>query len=59
MFMTQKKRSRISPAEKTDIWKRWKAGQTLHEIERSYVRQLDTWLFSSGMLGIGGEVFSS
>ena len=34
--MTQKKRSRISPAEKTDIWKRWKAGQTLHEIGRSY-----------------------
>jgi len=42
--MTQKKRSRISPAEKTDIWKRWKAGQTLHEIGRSYVRQLDTWI---------------
>jgi IS30 family transposase len=36
VFMTQKKRSRISPAEKTDIWKRWKAGQTLHEIGRSY-----------------------
>lgn len=34
--MTQGKRSRLSPAEKTDIWKRWKAGQTLHEIGRSY-----------------------
>jgi IS30 family transposase len=36
VFMTQGKRSRLSPAEKTDIWKRWKAGQTLHEIGRSY-----------------------
>ena len=34
--MTQGKRSRLSSAEKTDIWKRWKAGQTLHEIGRSY-----------------------
>src|SRR5258708_5900366 len=36
VFMTQGKRSRLSSAEKTDIWKRWKAGQTLHEIGRSY-----------------------
>jgi len=34
--MTQGKRSRLSSAEKTDIWKRWKAGQTLREIGRSY-----------------------
>jgi len=34
--MTQGKRSRLTSAEKTDIWKRWKAGQTLHEIGRSY-----------------------
>jgi IS30 family transposase len=30
------KRSRLSPAEKNDIWNRWKAGQTLHEIGRAY-----------------------
>src|SRR5271169_3330239 len=34
--MTQGKRSRLSPAQKTDVWNRWKAGQTLHEIGRAY-----------------------
>jgi IS30 family transposase len=34
--MTQGKWSRFSPTEKTDIWNRWKAGQTLHEIGRVY-----------------------
>jgi len=33
--MTQGKWSRLSPTEKTDIWNRWKAGQTLHEIGRA------------------------
>ena len=33
--MTQGMRSRLSPAEKTDIWsRRWKSGQSLHEIGR-------------------------
>jgi IS30 family transposase len=36
VFMTQRMRSRLSPTEKTDIWSRWKAGQTLHEIGRAY-----------------------
>lgn len=34
--MTQGKWSRLSPTQKTDIWIRWKAGQTLHEIERVF-----------------------
>ena len=34
--MTQRKRSRLSPAQETDIWKRWKAGQSLHEIGRAF-----------------------
>ena len=34
--MIQRKRSRLSPAEKTDIWRRWKAGQSLHEIGRAF-----------------------
>ena len=34
--MIHAKRSRLSPTEKNDIWKRWKAGQTLHEIGRAY-----------------------
>jgi IS30 family transposase len=34
--MTRRKRSRLSAAQKTEIWKRWKAGQTLHEIGRGF-----------------------
>jgi DNA-binding NarL/FixJ family response regulator len=34
--MTQGKWSRLSPAQRADIWSRWKAGQTLHEIGRVY-----------------------
>src|SRR5499427_7122774 len=36
VFMSDGKRSRLSPALKTDMWERWKAGQTLHEIGRAY-----------------------
>jgi len=34
--MTQRKRSRLSPTQETDVWKRWKAGQSLHEIGRAF-----------------------
>ena len=34
--MTQGMRSRLSPTEKTDIWSRWKSGQSLHEIGRAH-----------------------
>lgn len=34
--MSHQKRSRLSPTQKTDIWRRWKAGQSLHEIGRAY-----------------------
>jgi uncharacterized membrane protein len=30
--MTQGKWSRFSPNQRADVWIRWKAGQTLHEI---------------------------
>jgi IS30 family transposase len=36
--MIHVKRSRLSPTEKNDIWSRWKAGQSLHEIGRAYGR---------------------
>jgi transposase, IS30 family len=36
VFMTEGKWSRLSATQKTDIWTRWKAGQTLHEIGRAY-----------------------
>ena len=34
--MTQGKRSRLSCTQRTEIWRRWKSGQTLHEIGRAY-----------------------
>jgi len=34
--MPRRKRSRLSPAQKTEIWKRWKAGQSLHDIGRVF-----------------------
>jgi len=34
--MTRRKRTRLSPTQKTEIWKRWKAGETLHEIGRVF-----------------------
>jgi len=34
--MPRRKRSRFSPAQKTEIWKRWKTGQSLHEIGRVF-----------------------
>ena len=34
--MSQQRRSRFSPLQITDVWRRWKAGQSLHEIGRAY-----------------------
>jgi len=36
--MIQRKRWRLTPAEKIDIWHRWKCGQSQHEIGRAYGR---------------------
>jgi len=35
VFMSEGKQSRLSPVQRTDIWRRWKAGQSLHEIGRA------------------------
>ena len=34
--MTQVNRAGLSAAQKTDIWSRWKAGRSLHEIGRAF-----------------------
>ena len=34
--MSQKRRSRFSSSEIADVWRRWKAGQSLHEIGHAY-----------------------
>src|ERR1700733_2681555 len=36
VFMPRRKLSRLSLGQKTEIWKRWKAGQSLHEIGRVF-----------------------
>src|SRR5713226_92110 len=36
VFMSQRKRSRLSLTQRTDIWSRWKSGQSLHEIGRAF-----------------------
>jgi len=33
--MTQVNRARLSAKQRTDVWSRWKAGQSLHEIGRA------------------------
>jgi len=34
--MNEGKRARLSATQRTEIWRRWKAGQSLHEIGRAY-----------------------
>ena len=34
--MAQGKRDRLSTEQKADIWRRWKAGESLHEIGRAF-----------------------
>jgi len=34
--MAQGKRTNLSGAQRSDIWGRWKAGQSLHEIGRAF-----------------------
>ena len=36
--MRQGRRYGLSAAQKTDIWRRWKAGESLHEIGRAFVK---------------------
>src|SRR5580700_214622 len=35
VFMSEVKQSRLSPAQKAEVWRRWKAGVSLHEIGRA------------------------
>jgi IS30 family transposase len=36
VFMTQGKRDRLSAEQRADMWRRWKAGESLHEIGRAF-----------------------
>src|SRR5712692_7794731 len=51
VFMSEENRSRLSPAQRTDIWSRWKAGQSLHEIGRAFGKphsSMRCWLLPRG-----------
>jgi hypothetical protein len=37
--MKQGKRFGLSAEQKLDVWRRWKAGQTLHEIGRAFGKE--------------------
>jgi IS30 family transposase len=39
VFMKQGRRFGLSAEQKSDVWRRWKAGQTLHEIERAFGKE--------------------
>src|SRR5271167_1764057 len=39
VFMKQGRRFGLSAEQKSDVWRRWKAGQTLHEIGRAFGKE--------------------
>src|SRR5215469_15863442 len=39
VFMKPGKRFGLSAEQKIDVWRRWKAGQTLHEIGRAFGKE--------------------
>src|SRR5258707_14425374 len=39
VFMKQGKRFGLSAEQKSDVWRRWKSGQTLHEIGRAFGKE--------------------
>jgi hypothetical protein len=38
VFMAQGNRDRLSADQRIDMWRRWKAGESLHEIGRAFVK---------------------
>src|SRR5258707_8962407 len=36
VFMAQGKRNRLSTEQRIDMWRRWKAGESLHDIGRAF-----------------------
>src|ERR1700676_3538263 len=39
VFMAEGKRNRLSIEQRIDMWRRWKAGQSLHEIGRAFGKE--------------------
>jgi len=39
VFMAQGKRNRLSTEQRIDMWRRWKAGESLHDIGRAFGKE--------------------
>ena len=52
--MTQGRPARLSVTQKSEVWRRWKAGQSLHEIGRAFGRNHGTIYF---LLALHGGIF--
>ena len=51
--MSEVKRVKLSSAQRAEMWRRWKAGQSQHEIGRALGRghgSIHFWLFLTGGL---------
>jgi hypothetical protein len=51
VFMTQGKRNRLSAEQPADMWRRWKARESLHEIGRAFGKghgSIRFWLTQRG-----------
>jgi hypothetical protein len=46
VFMKQGRRFGFSAEQKLDVWRRWKEGQTLHEIGRAFGKEHSSILVS-------------
>jgi hypothetical protein len=56
--MTQRRRVKLSADQRTDMWARWKAGQSLHEIGRAFGKDHVSIQFISAQRGPGGPGFA-
>src|ERR1035441_10575193 len=55
VFMAQGKRDRLSAAQRADMWRRWKAGESLHEIGRAFGKGHGSIRFRSEERRVGKE----
>jgi len=49
--MTQRRRVKLSANQRNDMWRRWKAGQSLHEIGRVFGKDHVSIQFMSAQRG--------
>jgi hypothetical protein len=52
VFMSQQKQSRLSPTQKTDIWRRWKALKMFQQLPGGWDNDILRQLVTTGSTGI-------